>query len=271
MLNYDTTFPSGVSDEFLEEKDDDFESYPTQQYASTIILNAMDKLREVLTTQGEALFLNKVRDVLPSYRDNPEKLLLMDKVHFLREIYLTLLDGCKEIKEREWKNNKLIIEIITPWLVELAKEKTGLTKFLGPVKDRILIAVVDINTKQQYIHSMTEDLLSGIDVLTYAFNKKFEYYIIDVVNRLGTEYPVSLTSDGRNVNNYYMIKSGGNRRFTAKIANRVDRDGTITNYIKVGFKTDDFIRGAVTGSMWLNKDPHKYIIEIEDYGEPVDF
>lgn len=135
--------------------------------------------------------------------------------------------------------------VITPWTIELAKERAGLVGILGEIKIRLPIVVKIYNNR--YEHKLTQDLLFGILLVCKNIEEISFYALIERYDNLLVQYE-DIAAD-------YINDGKIKRRFVAD-----------TPHMEITFNTIDVIIGVITGCKWLNRNSHKYISNITEEG-----
>lgn len=143
--------------------------------------------------------------------------------------------------------------IITSWYIKSVLElenNKNIAKYLGVVTndpypdDQITVLPVTVSIgNNTFIHEMTENLVIGILVFYRS---------------LGLNHPLSIF--GSNFSDYDPI-------INSKIGEENDNDYTINvNNVIYKFDNDeiDFMKGLLTGALWNNIDPHKYITDLTE-------
>lgn len=138
--------------------------------------------------------------------------------------------------------------VITPWEVQIAIEKSNLTSLFGPTRTTLPI-IVRINSEdKEYKHELTEDIVFGILIVLHgAENKNIELYVTDdrIPDFRGLLSIWDIGANYRLQNTYKQYMAG-------------------SSFGDITFDGSEVIRGVVTAASWLNDNPHKYIRNITD-------
>lgn len=175
-------------------------------------------------------FINEVKKSFPSSL-HPESYLEFSLEDFIGEQYMEL----------KFSADSIATGVITPWTIELAKEVTRLTSFLGPIRTKLPITVVVGN--ERYVHELTEEFMFGI-LSIISSSRTFLFYLEDTVDI--TPIPIMLDDV---MDNY--INQDKKKRYSA-----------ILTIGKVTFDTLDVIQGIITGANWLGKNPYLLIKDL---------
>lgn len=152
-----------------------------------------------------------------------------------------------------------ISNVVTPWIVELAKKEANLEGMLGPTKSKLPIIIKFSGDHKNIFYESSQDMAFGI-LLVLRSSREFTLRVVA---------PPAVYGDIA-ANYFGSVNDNDVRRYAANVIFNVRGIyGPVSS--KIIFNTLDVIQGIITAASWLGEDPHNYISDITDNGVHMNF